>query len=289
MKLKTVLIAALFAAESAIAQNVAGAETAHYIPDEKAIASQSQADRNMQIAYVTPEERSIIALHARAARIHYSNDTDLYSEMTHPEHADAGVIEGWRIRVFRRLEIQTQPRRFDPRQDSRMQSRTALDEQANENRRVTKIILKETLRYTQERVPEIDELIKAMRFEVSTDMISRQNEEMATVESNIGAERTVHHTPVEARFFLKTGIRIPVDGGKLGVVSETEATYGDLSSFFKVRLDGQYDSTAGVMYVLSRELRVQVERQVTHATVLASSDTMKTKSKLGLVQLVCTF
>lgn len=289
MKLKTFFVIVLFAAESVIAQNMAAAEKAHYVPDDKAIASQPPADRSMQIASVTPEERSIIELNARAARMKFTGDPNLYSEIKHPDHTDAGVIEGWSDRVFKRLEMHAQPSRFDPMHDSRMQSNTALDEQANEGRMVTRIILKETLRYTQERLPEIEALIKAMRLEVSTDMIFRQNDEAAAMDSNTRAAPTVHHTPFENRFFLKTGLRIPVDGGKLGVVSETEATYGNLSTFFKVRLDGRYDTTAGLIYVLSRDLRVQVEQQVTHETVLATSDTQNTKSSLGLVQLVCTF
>jgi hypothetical protein len=289
MKLETFYFIVIFAAESAIAQNMAAAEKANYVVDEKAIASELQADQYMQIAYATPEETSAIELNARAARMKFIGDPNLYSEMKHPESTDAGVIEGWRDRVFKKLEMHAQPRRFDPMQDNRMQSTTALDEQANEDRMATRIILKETLRYTQERLPEIDELIKAMRLEVSTDMIYRQGDEAAALDSKSRAARTVHHAPVEDRFFLKTGLRIPVDGGKLGVVSETEATYGNLSSFFKVRLDGRYDSTAGLIYVLSRDLRVRVERQVTHETVLATRDTMNTKSNLGLVQLVCTF
>jgi hypothetical protein len=109
------------------------------------------------------------------------------------------------------------------------------------------------------------------------------------MDPNTGAARPVHHAPVENRFFLKTGLRIPVDGGKLGVVSETEATYGNLSSFLKVRLDGRFDGSAGLIYVLNRDLRVLVEQHVTHAAVLAARETMNTRSSLGLVQLVCTF
>jgi hypothetical protein len=280
LKLKTFFIIALFAAGSAMARNMEAAEKFHYIPDEESIASRPQDDQYLQIAYVTPEERSIVELNDHAARMKFTGDPNLYSETKNPDHTDPGVIVGWCDRVFKRLETHAQTRRFDPLYDSRMQSNTELDEQANEGRTVTRIILKETLRYTQERLPETEALIKAMRFEVSTDRTSPQGDEVA---------RAVHHTPVEEGFFVKTGIRFPVDGGKLGVVSETEATYGKLLSFFKVRLDGQYDSTASLIYVLGRDLRLQVERQVTHETVLATGDTMNTKSSVGLIQLVRTF
>jgi hypothetical protein len=288
MKLETVFAIVLFASESAMAQNMAAAEKAGYVLDEAAVASRPRAARYLQIAYAAPEERPLIELNARAARMKFTGDPNLYVEMKQPDHTDDGVIEGWRDRVFKTLELHARPHRFDPLYDGRMYSTTELDEQANEERMVTRIILKETLRYAQERLPEIDELIKAMRLEVSTDMISRQSDEAAAMDPNTGAARPVHHA-VEDRFFLKTGLRIPVDGGKLGLVSETEATYGNLSSFLKVRLDGRFDGSAGLIYVLNRDLRVQVEQHVTHAAVLDARETTKTRSSLGLVQLVCTF
>jgi hypothetical protein len=289
MKLETIFIIVIFAAESAMAQDMAAAEKAQYVMDEKAMTSRPQADAYMQVAYVDSEERSQIALSARAARMMYTDEPNLYSEMTGLDHTDAGVIEGWRDRVFKKLGLYAQPRRFDPSTDSRVQSNTALDEQASESRTVTRIILKETLRYAQDRLPEIDELIKAMRVEVSTDMIARQGDEAAAAVSKPRIAHTVHRAVAEDRFFLKTGLRIPVDGGRLGVVSETEATYGNLSSFFKVRLDGRFDNSAGMVYVISRDLRVQIERQVHHESVPAAGGATNTRSSLELVQLVCTF
>jgi hypothetical protein len=289
MKLKTVVVIAFFAAGSVLARNIAAAENVPCSRDGQAIASRQQTDRPVQIASVVPEERAIAVRASRAARITFADEPDLYSESDHPGDADGGIIEAWRGRVFKALGMHARPRRSDPMRDNRMHSNTEMDEQANEGRIITRIIVKETLRYAQERLPEIEELIKAMRFEVSTDMIVRQNSETAAAPPQARTAHAIHHAPAEDRFFLKTGLRIPVDGGKPAVVSETEATYGKLSSFFKVRLDGRYDSTAGLTYVLGRDLRVQVEQQVTHETVVAANDRAETKESLGLVQLVCTF
>lgn len=281
MKLETLIIIVLFAADSAMAQNLATVEQAN--------ASQPQADQYLQRADAVPRERSGIELNARAAGMDVTKDSNRYSHRERLDDTDAGVIESWSDRVFRRLELHAQPNRFDLMQDNRMLSNTAMDALANEERVVTKIILRETLKYTQEQLPEIDVLIRALKLEVSTDMISRQGEEKEAVDSPAKPARTVRHAPVEGRFFLKTGLRIPVDGGKVGVVMETEATYGSLSSFLKVRLDGRYDSAAGLVYVLSRDVRVQVDRRVTHGTVIGRGDSASTKSSLNLVQLVCNF
>jgi hypothetical protein len=289
MKLETIIIIVIFAARSAFAQDMASVDMDPHVMDEKARIARPQTDPSMQVAYVGPEERSAIAVKARAARMMYTDEPTLYSDMTGPEHANAGVIQGWRDRVFKKLGSYARPRRFDPITDNRMQSNTVLDERHNEARTVSRIILKETLRYAQDRLPEIEELIKAMRFEVSTDMIARKDDEAAVDVPKQRAAHTIHHAPHEDRFFLKTGLRIPVEGGKLGVVSETEATYGNLSSFFQVRLDGRYDNTAGLVYLLSRGLRVQVERQVTHEAILAKGEATNTRSSLDLVRLVCAF
>jgi len=84
-------------------------------------------------------------------------------------------------------------------------------------------------------------------------------------------------------------LRVPVESGKLGVTSETEARYGKMTSFFKVYLDGQYDNSLGLKYVLGKDIHLQVERQVAHTTDFVTSDTANEKSSLNLVQLVCKF
>jgi hypothetical protein len=214
MKLETIFIIVIFAAESAMAQDIAAADKAQYVMDEKAMTSRPRADTYMQVAYVDPEERSQLALNARAARMKYTDEPNLYSEMTGPDHTDAGVIEGWRDRVFKKLGLYAQPRRFDPSTDNRVQSKTALDEQASESRTVTRIILKETLRYAQDRLPEIEELIKAMRVEVSTDMIARQcDEAAAAVSKPVSLIPSIVLLPKTGSFLKQdSGSRLTADG-----------------------------------------------------------------------------
>jgi hypothetical protein len=120
-------------------------------------------------------------------------------------------------------------------------------------------------------------------------MISSAKADEETHDKRIGEARASHTTIVKDRLFVKTGLLVPVESGKLVVVSETEARYGKMTSFFKIYLDGRYDNNVGLKYVLGKDIHLQVERQVAHTTDLIMSDTANVKSSLDLVQLVCKF
>ena len=289
MKLGTFIIISIFVHEPAIAQEMALKENLPVVRNEQAIAPQSQTDHYPQVAYAAPADRSIIELYALVARKKFTADPNLYSEIKQTDRPEAGIIEDWREQVFKVFEMHAGPRRSDLVNDNRLQSNNELDEQANESRMATRIVLKETLKFTQERLPEIDRLVKALRVEVSTDMVSRENAEAQINDKQSGEARAAHHTVVKDTLLLKTGLRVPVESGKLGVVSETEARFGNMSSFFKVYLDGQYDNSAGIRYTLARDIHLQVERQVTHTTDLVMSNKTNAKSNLNLIQLVCKF
>ncbi len=277
MKLRTFIILLTFVPGLAIAQ-------------DKALAPESPPDRYQQIAYAAPADISMIELHALVAGKKFTADPNLYSETRQTVRPDAGIIEDWRERVFKTVGMYSIPGQSDPVNDNRLQSNNEIDDQANASRMVTRTVLKETLKFTQERLPEIDKLVKALRFEVSTDMASGED---AGTEANgkkpPGEARAAHDTIVKDRLFLKTGLRLPVESGKLGVAAETEARYGNVSSFFKVYLDGNYDNSVGLMFALGRDIHLQVERRVTHTTDLETSDKTDAKSSLNLIQLVCTF
>jgi hypothetical protein len=137
-------------------------------------------------------------------------------------------------------------------------------------------------------LPEIDRVVRALKLEVTTDMLVHQDEEQA----NSLPEKEDSHAPVSRlipareRFFLKTGLRIPVQSGKLGLLSETFASYGDVSSFFKVRLDGRFDSDLGIIYAIEKDVRLQVERQIVHGSGAAAGEGALTEH---VVQLVYVF
>jgi hypothetical protein len=216
-------------------------------------------------------------------------DADLYSKIRPTDRSEAGIIESWRDRVFETFGTFISPRQSDLANDSRLQNNNEFEEQANASRMATRIVLKETLQFTRERLPEIDKLIKALRFEVSTDMISSAKADEGTHDKMTGEARAAHTAIVKDRLFVKTGLLVPVESGKLVVASETEARYGRMTSFFKIYLDGQYDNNVGLKYVLGKDMHLQVERQVAHTTDLIMSDTANVKSSLDLVQLVCKF
>jgi hypothetical protein len=225
----------------------------------------------------TGSDVELRALLDRSAVAGYRN---LHSEITHHDLPEPGVISQWRERMFSTIVVAYQRRdQQDLMDDYRLRSVSALNERTNESRMVSMAVLKETLRFAQERLPEVERLIKVLRFEVSTDMISETEQERGPVEAEPVKKPDVRGIGAEERLFVKTGLRIPVAGGKLNLLSETEARIGNISSYLKIYLNGRNDSRLGVRYAFSRDVQVQVERQVNHG---ADAD-------VNMVQLVCVF
>lgn len=289
MKLRSFIIGVTVATALAAVQDMAAGETIPYSPNGQKIVSRPQADRYQQIAYVAPADRSLIAMNAPVSRRIFSADPNLYSETKPSGRSEAGIIEGWRERVFRILGSYVIPRRPDPVNDNRLKSIEELADQDNERRIITRVALKETLKLAHERLPEIDRLVNALKFEVSTDMISPERSGAEAADEKTGKVSVARLPVVKDRFFLRTGLRVPIESGKLGFVSETGASYGNLSSFFKVRLDGRFDSGIGLKYVLGRNLSLQVERQVSHAAEPATSGRTNTRSISNMIQVVSAF
>ena len=187
------------------------------------------------------------------------------------------------------------PRQQDPAQVNRMQTDDELDKQAGEGRIVMKLVLKETLKFSKERVVEIDRLVKALKYEVSSDKADGENvgadtNDMQTGDKEIpdkktGEARPARNAVVNDKLILKTGVRVRIDSGKLGLVSETEARYGKASYYYKVNLDNQGDNSLGLRYLLGRDIYIQVERDFNRTM----DPTAKDKPSTNLIQLGCRF
>ncbi len=154
--------------------------------------------------------------------------------------------------------------------------------QAIEGRIVTRIMAKETLKFAREHIPEIDAFVNSLKVEFSSDRAGR--EETGAAANEIGAENKVSdHKTGEARvnkgspaiqnkLFFKTGVRVRVESGKIGLVSEIEARYGQTSWFYKVNLDNRGDNSLGFRYVLGKATSLQVERDFNRTMNPAAKD-----------------
>jgi hypothetical protein len=265
---------------------------------EPAVASPlpiEQDQHSVQSTPDTPADDSLIALNTFYARSQFMDEPNLSSAIKQTVSAEPSILDGWRERIFKSLKAYYGPIQQDRANDNRLLNNSALDEQANNKSVVAKLVLKETFNYTQEQVPEIDRMVKALKFEVSTENVNKEDA-VPAMKNEAGDKEAVEKgiakkKSVDEKLFVKTGLRIPIESGKPTLVSETEARYHKLSSFIKVRLDGQYDNSLGVTYILGKDIHLQAERQVTHMTTTdpASQDKMNTTSSLNLVQLVCKF
>ena len=174
---------------------------------------------------------------------------------------------------------------------SRLLADDGFDKQADDGRTVMKLILKEILKFTKERVIEIDRLVKAMKYEVSSDKTGSEDagaeaRDIKTGDHKItdkkgGEAHPAGHAVVNDKVILKTGLRVRIVSGKLGLVSETEARYGKASYFYKVNLYNQGDNSLGFRYVLGRDIYIQVERDFNQTMDPATKD----KPNTNLIQL----
>ena len=222
------------------------------------------------IAYAAPSERSLISMHATSDRMVYRTEASLFSSSTSTVETEEGIIVVWRERVFGSLAANMTP---DVKDGERM---------------VARIAVKESMNLALEHLPRLERLIKVLKLEVSTDMLAKGEEEDEADEAQPVLPTPVRRQAVKERFFMRTGLRIPIENGKPTLLSETNAVYGSITSYFNVRLDSKHDSSMGLRYTLNRDMRVQVERTTADAVDPISGVTVQ-RSVSNTVKLVCLF
>ena len=164
------------------------------------------------------------------------------------------------------------------------QSTTYVDEQTSERNMVIKVVLNETLSLTRERIPEIDSLVKALKFEISSETTGTKSEEEAKDKRTIEAS-TVKKNVTEDKVYYKTGVRLRVEGSFLGLASETEVNYNSVSYYYKVNFDHQNDNSLGFVCVVGRDIYIKFE----HSFTGAIDPITKNRSNRNIVQLVSKF
>jgi hypothetical protein len=225
----------------------------------------------------------------------FLSEPGLISGTKQTDGLERGVIEDWREQMFKTISMYFGPRQEDPLRVSRLLTDDGLDKQADGGRIVLKLVLKETLKFSKERIVEIDRLVKALKYEISSDKTGSEDAGAKASDSKNGDDKITDKKTAEARparnvvandkLIVKTGVRVRIDSGKLGLVSETVARYGKASYFYKVNLDNQGDNSLGFRYILGRDIYIQVERDFNRTP----DPTAKDKPSTNLIQLGCRF
>ncbi len=278
MKLISLFVIMVFVPEMAITQ-----DTAHEEPG----AGRRATDHAVHVSMNVPSSESLVELNALFARPGFASASDNRSEMKNPLHAETGIIAAWRERIYQTLGAYSDLRRPDPAQDGKRESNTDLVIEAHEIRAVELAVLKETLKFAQERIPEIDRLVRALSFEVSNEPAGKNSRPAADDKKTSMAPSASAHDSTDSRLFMKTGLRVPVEHGRMGLESRTEIKYGDISSFLNVNLTGRYDNTVGLSYALASKARLEIERQVNHTADPGTG--VGATTSLNLIHLVYKF
>ncbi len=237
-------------------------------------AAAGETERYPTIAYAAPAEQSLISVHATANRTDYVTEASLFSSAATTVRAEGSLIAVWRERVFASLAANMTP---DATDGDRVVQRTAVRES-------TKMAL--------EQFPALDRLVKSLKFEVSTDMFSKSGEKDGRDElpslPAVPAKLQPVHQDVKDRFFMKTGLRIPVEQGRPVLLSETNAVYGSFTSYVSVRVDGKFDSRIGLRYIVGPVMQVNLERATADAQDPALGGAVR-KSASNTLKLICLF
>ena len=286
MKWTAFIILFAFAPSLVIAQDLASPKSVSLAMNEHTAVPQLPIDHRGQLAADSLNNSSIEAS-ALYGLTKFVTDPYFYVESKQADSSETGLIQGWRERVFKTISTNFIPvKQNDLRDgDGRLVSNTELEQQTDEGKMIQRIVAKESLRYIQERVPQIDTLVKALTFQISNDKFRAQEEK--GIDNKPDEPQRASH---EDKLLVTTGLRIPTDGGKMALLSQTEATYSStLSMFFKVKLDKQFDNSLGLTYLFNKDIRLQALREITAASTGTTGENGNLKSTLDLVQLVCRF
>jgi hypothetical protein len=291
MKLISFFIILMFVPEFAMAQDLSSQENTSSNMNGQAAASQAPADRSQQ-HIANGANNSPIELNALYSGSGFMSGPGLMSETKRTDGSEHGVIEDWRDQMFKTISRYFSPFQEDPMRVNHLLTDEEIDKQAEDGRIVMKLVLKETLKFTKGRVDEIDRLVKALKYEVSSDKTGSEDAGAEMGDIKIADKKSGDAHPagnvnnaVNNKVILKAGLRVRVDSGKLGVVSETEARYGKASYFYKANLDNKGDNSLGFRYVLGRDIYIQVERDFNRTMDPTAQD----KPSTNLIQLGCRF
>jgi hypothetical protein len=259
MNLKTLLIMTILMALVLVGQRAAAEEAESYAV----------------MAYAVPSERSLVSMHVTKDKMDYRTEASLFSSPSSSVGTtEKGIIVEWRERVFAALAENMTP---DVTDGERM---------------VARIAMRESVKLALEHLPRLEHLIRVLKLEVSTDMLDREKEEDEGGEEIVIPATPAHpqavHRAVKDRFFMRTGLRIPIEKGRPALLSETSAVYRNVTSYFKVRLDGKFQSTLGLRYTLRPDMQVLVERTTADAVEPATGATVR-RTASNVIKLMCVF
>jgi hypothetical protein len=216
---------------------------------------------------------SPIELSALYGRSNLMTDQDIKGNNKQADRPAPSVIEKWRERVFNTLSAYFGSHQQVLMNDSWFWGNNNYEpgSQVNDGRIATKLVMKETLKFARENIPEINTLVNALKVEIASDRSMREDSKAEVeagdrkADNKSGKARADKGSPAaEDKIVFKTGLRVRVDSGKLGLASETEARYGKASYFYKVNLDNQGENSLGVRYVLDKTASLQIERDFSH-------------------------
>ncbi len=231
-----------------------------------------------------PSKVTPLELNALYGKPGLTADPDRATNVQTMTRPNSGVMEQWRDRMVNTLSTYVASRQQAPDEPANPYAAgTGPIDHSGDERVIMKIMAKETLKFAREHVPEIDAFVNSLKMEYSSERPSSGDigrEALPIVKNERKTEDTkTTHTESKAtpaaeqdKLIYKTGIRVRVESGKVGLVSESEARYGKAAYFYKVNLDRQDNNSMGMSYALSTTASLQIEHDFSGTMNPASRD-----------------
>jgi len=283
------MIALIFIPEPAIAQDTMLQEMIPVNMSEQVFVIESQHASYIHSKNTNPSEDLAIEVDTVAPWKNPPASQDLSSEIIQTAPSNAKIINDWYNRIYESLSAQSIPREDELASETRLRSNNELNERLNSSRLVLKIVLKETLQFSKERLPEIDMLIRALKFDVSTDMVFKKSDvtEVPATKNNENSDS--RHPEDNDRLFLKTGLKLPIDCGRLSLASDSVVRYGNVSSVFSLYLGGHVNNTIRLVYDFNNDIHLRVERQTNQPMNSMTTSRPNERFSVNLIHLVYNF
>ncbi len=241
--------------------------------------------------YPDPGGYSLQLSKSAEAELRFNADRRLFERPGVNDGMGNDAVVAWRDYIYAKLlTVYSAPRAEGWDYCIRPECPQTVDDTANDQKAVARLVSRETLRFMRQKVPQIQQILESLRLEVA-DTASK--DDPSPVFKNMNGVTELKHVNEgdKQELSVQARMRVRVDEGDISLVSETSATYREASSYFRVNLRKPNNTTFGVKYKLGGNTHLLFERETKYITSLGSAydDAVRGRISQNALRIVLLF
>ncbi len=211
--------------------------------------------------YPDPSSYSLLFSKSAEAELRFSADRSLFSQPKTGDGQENDTVGAWRDRVYAKLlTVYSAPREDGADYCVGPDCPLAYNDPINDRKPITRLVSRETLRFMRQKMPQVEQILVSLRLDVA-DKASKDDPSPVFKDMGQITELKAKNNDKNKGLSLQTRMRVRIDDGDISLVTETRATYGKTSSYFRVNLRKVGDTTFGFKYSLRQNTHLQFERE----------------------------